>query len=341
MRRTFVLAAFVAALASSVGRAGAQDAPLPPPTPPPPAAETPPPPEETHAPPPPAPEKPEKRDEFETSWFGLRPEVWYEPTLSLQGKVGGLQGLTGTNLVPDSTRIDAHDNLGVLTHTPKPTYLDFGPGPIGLEMFVDTRWVSVSLWGVTPFEYHGRTTVNQSFTFGGFTFNVSRPIETDLAQALGGMDLKVNLLNNRFIRLSPVLAARVFAIDWTVQDVGQPPIPGAKISSEDVKLPLSVGRYRLFPYPEAGGEVRVGYRDIVEVDLKLTAMYVNYLGVQARSALFDGGVTGYVPFLPFFGVRVGFRYYYLDARTNDQQPSKGLDATLRLYGVTFSLIARF
>jgi hypothetical protein len=283
----------------------------------------------------------EKSDEFETSWFGIRPEIWYEPTLSAQAKVGGLQGALGTNLVPDNTTLDASKDLGVLTHTPKPRYLDFSPGPLGLEAYVDTRWISISLWGVTPFEYHGRTVVTQSFSFAGFTFSVSRPVETDLAQALGGADIKINIINNRFVRISPILAVRAFAIDWTVQDVGQPVIPGAKASTEDINFPLSVGRYKVFPYPEVGGEVRAGYRDIVEADLKLTGVYVNYLGVQATTALLDGGITGYVPWIPQLGLRLGYRYYYLHARTSDQKASKQFDGEVRIYGLTISAIVRF
>lgn len=292
------------------------------------------------------------KDEFETSWFGIRPEFWYSPALGLQAQVGGkFANLPGTlptqGSIPSSlglnlpTRFDANKDLGVNTNTPFMSELPQVPGPLGLEIFADTRWVSLSAWGVLPFSYHGHTTISENITVDGFTFSATRPVETTLEQALAGFDVKVNLLNNRFVRLSPVLAVRALAINWTVKDTGVPPIPGSKVSTDDVKLPLTVGRFQVLPYPEIGGEIRGGYRDYVEADFKLTGMYVSLYGVAATSFLADGGITGYVPVLPYVGLRVGYRYYYIHARTTNEKATHSFDAQMRLSGLTFSVIARF
>ncbi|HZU98367.1 MAG TPA: hypothetical protein VFF73_16795 [Planctomycetota bacterium] len=280
----------------------------------------------------------EKEEEFSTTWFGGRLEVWYQPSLSLHAKVGGLQDPTG-NFVTNNTQFDAHDDLGVKTNTPVPTYLGFDGGPIVFGAFADTRWVSLDAFWITPFQYTGHTLLTRSFSFAGATISASQPVDTTLAQSIAGVDIKVNILNNRYVRVSPILAFRALAVDWTVKDA----TPGSpfKASTEDIDFPLAWGRYKIFPYPEVGGEVRAGYRDLVEGDIKLTGMYINYVGVQAWTALFELGVTVYDPFVHMVGFRLGYRYYYFSARTANQSGDKQFDADLRLSGMTLTLIARF
>lgn len=275
-------------------------------------------------------------DEFETSWFGAKAEVWYQPALSLKAAVvGGTDFNSPLSQFLQNTKFDAHDDLGVQTNTPKPTYLDFLGGPIVLDGFVDTRWLSIEGFWVTPFEYKGTSVLTRSFTFGGATFSASQEVHTDLLQSILGADIKFNVLNNRFVRVSPILALRALAIDWNVKSLT------FKASTEDIDFPLSFGRYKVFPYPELGAEVRVGYRDFIEADLKVTGLYINYLGVQAWTALVDVGVTGYLPFFNNVGLRLGYRYYYFNARTSDQQSDKQFSADLRLSGATAALLVRF
>ncbi len=280
----------------------------------------------------------DKEEPFETSWFGGSLELWYEPHISLHGKVGGFQDPTGT-VTLNNTSFDAHDDLGVLTNTPRMTLVDFGYGTLAPRVFVDTRWISLEAFWVMPFEYRGEATITHAFSFAGAQFQLSRPVETDLAQSIAGFEIRVNILNNRFVRLSPIVAVDAIAIDWTVKDA----TPGStiKASTEDIDFPLTLGRYKVFPYPAVGGEVRAGYRDFVEADLKLTGMYVNYLGVQAWTALLDVGVTGYIPYFPYVGVRLGYRYYWFQAKTNNQAGDKQFEADLRLSGLVASVIVRF
>lgn len=279
-----------------------------------------------------------EEEPFETSWFGMSAEVWYQPALSLHGIVGGLQDPTGRVTI-QNTPFDAHDDLGVKTNTPVPTFLDFHGGPVVPRAFVDTRWLSLDAFWVTPFQYSGQTLLTHTFSFAGAQFSVSQPVETTLAQSIAGFDIKVNVLNNRFVRASPVLAVRAIALDWTVKD----PTPGSpfKASTEDINFPLTFGRFKVFPYPEVGAEVRAGYRDYIEADLKITGLYVSYAGVQAWTTLVDAGVTGYLPFFNYVGLRLGYRYYYFAARTNSQQGDKQFQCDLRISGMTAAIIGRF
>jgi hypothetical protein len=275
-------------------------------------------------------------DEFSTTWFGGTLEMWLLPNLSLHGKVGGTQELPGSSLPPvmDNSQFAAND-LGLKTTTPEPTYLDFVSGPIVLGAFVDTTWVSLSAFWITPFEYKGSTVLTNTITYAGATFNVNEPVKADFSQSIAGFDIKVNLLNNRFVRLSPVLALRVLAVDWDVTS------PFGRVSTENIDFPLTLGRFSIFPYPEVGAEVRAGYRDYIEADLKLTGLYINYLGVTAATVLFEAGVTGYLPFFNYVGLRLGYRYYYFDAHTNDDSGNKQFVADLRLSGMTVTLLVRF
>lgn len=277
-----------------------------------------------------------KEEEFETSFFGAKIECWYQPALTLNAAVvGGTDANVIQNLFLQNTRFDAHDDLGVKTNTPQPVYMDFLGGPIVLDAFVDTRWLSIEAFWITPFEYKGDTVLTRTFMFGGATFSASQPVRTELAQSITGFDIKVNVLNNRFVRVSPIVAVRALAIDWSVSS------PTFKASTEDIDFPLTVGRYKVFPYPELGAEVRVGYRDYIEADIKVTGLYVNYLGVQASTVLAEAGVTGYLPFFNHIGMRLGYRYYYFNARTSDQKADRQFTADLRIQGATLALIARF
>jgi hypothetical protein len=278
----------------------------------------------------------EEEDVFETAYFGAKIECWYQPKLSLNAAVvGGLQNNQFANLFLQNSTFSAQRDLGVKSNTPEPTYLDFLGGPITLGGFVDTRWLSIEGFWVTPFEYKGDTVLTRQFQFAGATFAVSERVKTRLAQSLVGLDIKVNLLNNRFVRVSPILAIRTLAIDWAVEGTL------FKASTEDIDFPLTFGRFKVFPYPEAGAEVRVGYRDFIEGDLKVTGLYINYLGVRAWTALVDVGVTGYLPFFNHVGMRLGYRYYYFEARTDDQKADRQFTADLRISGFTAALIARF
>ncbi len=275
-------------------------------------------------------------DVFETTYFGAKAEVWYQPALRLNAAVvGGLQANQIANLFLQNSTFDAHDDLGVKTNTPQPTYLDFFGSPIILDAFVDTRWLSIEGFWVTPFEYKGETVLTRQFMFAGATFALAERVKTRLAQSFLGVDIKVNILNNRFVRLSPILAVRALAIDWAVEGTL------FKASTEDIDFPLTFGRYKIFPYPEVGAEVRVGYRDFIEGDLKVTGLYINYLGVKAWTALLDIGVTGYLPFFNHIGARLGYRYFYFETKTDDQKADRQFAADMRIGGFTFAIIARF
>jgi hypothetical protein len=184
---------------------------------------------------------------------------------------------------------------------------------------------------------------NTTFNFGGLQFQVAREVQTTLDQFIGGADVKINLLNNELIRVSPIVAVRALGIDWRIEDTQS----GLKAASTNVRLPITVGRYQLLPYPEVGAEVRVGYRSIVEVDVKGTAMHVFYGGLSGTTALVEFGVTVYpLAFVAIenVGIRLGYRYYLVDIKSQGSPTSlirDQFDTRFELQGANLSAIVRF
>jgi hypothetical protein len=300
--------------------------------------------------------KSDKSSEFSSTWFGLRVGLWYQPSLDLQLKVGGSPSSTNVPGLPPlppipgggigtATRLDVTQDLGIKSHEASPVdyFTSFRDGIPEAELFFDTRWLSVSFWGVSPFRYQGEQPATTTFNFGGLQFQVSREVRTTLDQFIGGADVKINLLNNELIRVSPIAAVRALGIDWTIEDV----VTGTKATTSNTRLPISVGRYQVLPYPELGAEVRVGYRSIVEVDLKGTAMHVFYSGLSGTTALVEFGVTVYPLALidiENLGIRLGYRYYLVDIKSQGSPTSlirDQFDTRLELQGANLSAIVRF
>jgi hypothetical protein len=285
-----------------------------------------------------------KKDDFDTSWFGGRIGYWYEPALDMQLKVGGSSSIPG--LPPGvPSRIEVANDLGIRSHQAHPVeyFESFEYGVPEVEVFFDTRWLSLSVWGVSPFRYEGRKVSQSTFTFGGTSFTVAREVETRLDQVMAGVEIKLNLLNNQIIRLSPVAAVRGLGIDWEVKDTAT----GLKAGTERIRMPLELGRWRVLPYPELGAEVRAGYRSIFEGDLRVTGMHLFYSGLSGTTALIEFGVTVYpLAFIDIenLGVRLGYRYFLIDLKSQGSPTTlirDQWDARMEIQGMTISLLARF
>lgn len=292
----------------------------------------------------PAEEKP-----FETTYLGIRIGYWYQPQLSLEAKVGGT-GLFGNALLAQilPSRVDAHDDLGLHANTPRTTVIDNGLnyGTPEAELFFDTEWVSVSIWGVAAFRYEGHRTATRTFDFGGVQFSVTSTVDSRLDQFITGLDLKGHVLNNRIVRLSPVLALRALGVAWTVStgfDVGGNG-GGIKGTTEDIDSPMKIGRWQILPYPEIGLEVKVGYRPLFEVDAKVTTMHLFFARFSGTTLLGEAGVTLY-PLAPVditnIGIRLGGRFYLFDVKSDSENPNKQFDVNMKILGANLSLIFRF
>lgn len=276
----------------------------------------------------------DEADEFDTSWFGARIGIFYRPEMDLKAEVSGsgTQGNTLFGLL--GTSLDIQDDLGV-TETVESEYM-FQNGILEGELFFDTRWASISLWGIAPYEYKGDTALTRTINFGGAQFSASTPVESRFRQYHVGLDVKINVINNRYLRLSPIVAARFLAIDWEVRA----PQAGLVGDTSDIDTPLKYDDAALIPYPELGLEVRAGLRDWIEADLKVTGSVFTYGSLEGGTITLDVGVTAYP--IPFVGVRVGGRYMEFDIQSkDDDDPDDSFDLDLEYLGATLSLIVRF
>lgn len=273
-------------------------------------------------------------DEFDTSWFGARVGIFYRPSMDLRAEVSGKGTQAGALFGLLGTTLDIQDDLGV-TETVQSEYM-FHNGILEGEVFFDTRWSSISLWGVAPYEYEGKALLGRTINFGGAQFAASTPVKSRFRQYHVGLDVKINIFNNRYLRLSPIAAARVLAIDWEVRA----PQLGLVGDTSDIDTPLKYGDAALIPYPEVGLEVRAGLRDWIEGDLKVTGSYFTYGNLKGGTVTIDLGVTVYP--IPFLGVRVGGRYLEYDIRSKDSDdPKDSFDLDLEYLGATLSIIVRF
>lgn len=274
-------------------------------------------------------------DEFETGWIGARAGIWYRPEIDMRMRVNGrLLGVPGPvqNFL-NGTRIDIERDLDV-KETAESDYM-FQNGVLEAEFFVDTEWVSLSIWGVAPFRYEGRTVLRRTIRFGDVEFTAAQPVESKFEQWFAQAEIKVNLLNNEVIRLSPIVGIGNISIDWEIRATGT----GLVGDTSDIDSPLQAGDDQLVPYPIVGAEVRAGIRQWLEGDLKLTGIFVAYSGIEGGTFTLDAGVTAYP--ISLIGVRAGLRYVVFDFRSRDENDRDSFDFDLEYFGFTFTVLVRF
>lgn len=278
-------------------------------------------------------------DEYETERFGARLGIWYRPEMDMQVQLNGraIPGLPGGggaigNILP-GTDIDVERDLGV-TQTPTSDYM-FENGILEAEVFFDSRWVSLSVWGVMPFAYEGETVLSQTINFAGVSFTVNQPVESRFEQWFGSADVKINLLNNGIIAISPLVGLRVMGLDWEIR-AGAP----ANITADtsDIDSPILFGDDQVIPFPVIGAEVKVGIRRWFEVDAKLAGIYISYSDLEGGSIQGDLGATVWP--IPWVGLRLGGRYVTFDFESKDQNDRNSFDFDLDYLGFNIALIVR-
>lgn len=275
-------------------------------------------------------------DDFDTTWFGARIGLFYRPQMDLKAEVAGTPDVGGFGSLIGllGTSVDIERDLGV-TETVESEYM-FNNGILEGEVFFDTRFASISVWGIAPYEYKGDTTLTRTINFGGQSFSASTQVESRFRQYHAGVDVKINIINNKFVRLSPVIGARLIGIDWEVKEL----TTGLKGDTSDIDTPLKYDDAAIIPYPEVGLEVRAGLREWIEADAKLTGSVFTYDNMEGSTLTLDVGVTGYP--IPFVGVRLGARYMEFDIKSaDDDDPDDSFDLDLNYLGATLSLIVRF
>lgn len=273
-------------------------------------------------------------DEFETGWIGLRVGAWFQPIFNMDVQVTGrpLGGLT--NLV--GTDFDVKRDLGVEENPRSTALVDFDESAVlELSPFVETRWVSVYGWLVTPFEYRGETQLTRTINFAGQSFSASTTVDSKFRQAFFGTDVTINIFNNRYFRVSPLVGARALLVDWEIRDS----LGGLRGDTTDINSPLRLGDFQVLPYPELGFAVHAGYRDYIEVRLLVAGSYVDYFGFEGGSYRVEASVTAYP--IPWVGIQLGARYLEFDfSSQTDNSRNGSFDFDLEYLGANLSLIVR-
>ena len=273
-------------------------------------------------------------DEFETNWIGLRVGAWYHPTFNMDVQVTGrpLGGLT--NLI--GTEFDIKRDLGVEENPRSPSLVDFDQSAVlEFEPFIETSFVSFYGWLVTPFEYRGEAQLTRTINFAGQSFSASTTVESKFRQAFFGADFTINIFNNRYFRISPLVGARALLVDWEIRDR----LSGLRGDTTDIDSGVRLGDFQVLPYPEIGGAVHVGYRDYIDVRLLLAGSYVDYFNFKGSSYRVEASVTAYP--IPWIGIRVGARFLEFDfSSRTDNSRNGSFDMDLEYLGANLSLIVR-
>jgi hypothetical protein len=271
-------------------------------------------------------------DEFETFHIGGRLGIWYRPEISMDAKIGGDQGLA--NIIPDT--FDIERDLGVSQNVISDYGNDFDENAImELELFVETEWIGIYVLLVAPYEYQGKTTLTKTIEFGGQQFSASTDVESTFRQWYGGLDFEINILNNRYVRVSPLLGIRALGIDWEIEE--NSPL-GLSADTKDIDTPLEMDDLQIFPYPELGIDVRVGYRDYIDVGLKVAGSFLSGYDVEGGTIRVELTATAYP--LPWVGIQVGARYLSYDFESEGDDPADQYNIDLEFTGLMFGIIVR-
>ncbi|MCA8922979.1 MAG: hypothetical protein KDD82_14285 [Planctomycetes bacterium] len=282
-----------------------------------------------------APAQAEDDDDFETGWVGVRLGMWYRPEVRLEGLVSGKALGFGPN-VP-GTSFNAERDLGVTQNVESDFFFDQGVGEA--EVFFDSEWISLSLEVVAPHTYRGSRVLQRTINFNGRTFTAGVALKTKLQQFTGGAQIKLNVLNNRIVAVSPLIGVRVLGIDWELESsvLGQPALRG---DTSDISSPLQFGGFQVLPYPELGLEVKVGLRKYFEVDAKLAGFYLDFFGVRGGAIEAELGATLYP--VSNLGIRLAYRYYAVDFEARKSGASSNFfEFDLEFLGPSLSVVVRF
>lgn len=281
----------------------------------------------------------EAEDEFKTGWVGLRAGFWYRPSIRMNAQVTG-RGFAGalTNIL--GTEIDLERDLAVRESPYSETSIDFdAEAVVELTPFVETRWVSVYGWITAPFEYRGNTQVSRDLSFGGATFTAATNVTSKFRQVFFGADVAVNIFNNRFFRVAPLIGLRAIGVDWEIKARGPSGQTLARGDTSDIKSPIQFGDFQILPHPEIGALLSAGYRDYVDVNLRIATAYIDYLAMQGATYRVELSVTAYP--IPWVGIEVGARYLEYDIQSRAAQGRRGaFDFDLEFAGLTAAIIVR-
>lgn len=278
-------------------------------------------------------------DEFETMWIGAKLGAWYRPNMDMDVQVNGPDTAGNPLFSLVGTDFDIKRDLGVSENVFTEHDGDFNREAIPeLEIFLETEWVSFYFFFVPPFEYRGEATLTRTIVFAGQTFSASTPVESSFEQFYLGFDVTVNIFNNRYFKIAPLVGIRTLGIDWELKA----PMLGLKADTSDIASPLEFDDFQAFPYAEVGGDIRVGYRDYIEVGVKFSGSWLSYFDVEGSTYRLEAFVAVYP--IPWIGIQVGARSAVFDLKKkgSDVDPDEtDFDIDLEYTGFTGGVTVRF
>lgn len=217
---------------------------------------------------------------------------------------------TGGAIQANGSPVDLVSDLGVQQN--QPTFY-------GSLVYKPGRKHRIVLEG-TPFEIHGDNTINQSFSYRGYTYNVSQTVQSsaDMTYFFGGYQYDV--LSGPMGHFGFSAGAAYLSATGTL-DALQTGVVESK--SVVVGLPLAGADFRIFPVP--------GHR-IVEIDGGMRGMgfgsYGHYVEAHGNLGVGFGPLT----------FQAGYRGVNADLQ---QSGNGGSGITARLQGPIFSVQWRY
>ncbi len=166
-------------------------------------------------------------DEFDTFRGGIRLGFWIRPELKDLSLKVPIQSTAPANVQTLPREFDAKD---VGLDASDPTMADVVNGVHGAptgELFLDTRWISLSLRGVAPFQYKGtKTFTAQTLKVGNLEIAAGALVKSKLILWLAGFDVAVNILNDQYVRVGPVIGLRALGLHASVTGRGSVTVNG-------------------------------------------------------------------------------------------------------------------
>ena len=113
---------------------------------------------------------------------------------------------------------------------------------------------------------------------------------------------------------------------------------GVTGDTSNIDSAFRVGEWQVFPFPEVGAEVAVGYRSLIDVSLKVLGAYVDYFNYHGDWVRIEAKATLYP--IKYVGIQLGYQFTTYDFNSITNSSTKKFSFNLDYSGVTFALIFR-
>lgn len=269
--------------------------------------------------------------EFNPAWSGIRLGAWYRPEFKMRVQANASDPNSPSSALLGTPRLDVEE-VFEFDERVKSEWM-FRPAILDAELLIENRWISVSFWTLAPSYYENRVQLTQDVDFAGESFATGTWVKTVFKQWQFGLELRVNIFNDEVLKLSPVLGLRFFGFDWEIHG------ENAKAITEHLKTHSKLGDDRLLPYADLGLEFRGGLREYVEFDARCTGSMGSFLGYEAFIIDVQAGLSVWI--YDIVGIRVGYRFYKIDAKSKHSERRNSFNFNLEFHGPNIAIMFKF